>query len=164
MAMKRFNSQGMLLFPNPIRKSTFSRTKQMLLITECYCPNGHNLINDRAIFDGHPGIMLRIRRQGKEGLVALSPVYGFKSRISMDQPLYTDETWEVFCPQCDAALPSYSKCTCEGDMIALFLDRKADFSNCILICNRIDCFNSSIRYQDELIYYPGVDELVWATE
>jgi hypothetical protein len=158
--MKRFNTQGMLLFPNPIRKSRISKSKQMLLITECYCPNGHNLVSQRAIFDGHKGIMLRIRREGKEGLVALSPAYGYKSRISLDQPLYTDEVWEVFCPTCDARLPTFSRCACQGDLFVLFLDRKADFSNCILICNRIDCFNAEIKVHDELLHYSGVDNLV----
>lgn len=158
--MKRFNAQGMLLIPNPIRKSRVSRSRQMLLVTECYCPNGHNLVSNWAVFEGHGGILLRIRREGKEGLVALSPVYGYRSRISLDQPLTTGEVWEVFCPHCDVKLPAFSRCSCEGDLFTLFLDREANFSNCILICNRIDCFNSEIKVHDELLHYPGVDDLV----
>ena len=158
--MKRFNAQGMLLFPNPIRKSRLRKPRRLLLISECYCHNGHNLISDRAIFDGHKGIMLKIKHNDRQGLVALSPVYGYKTRVSLDLPLYTDEVYAVFCPTCNEKLPSFSRCSCEADLFALFLDRNADFSNCILICNRIDCFNSEIKYRDEILHYTGVDHLV----
>jgi len=159
--MKRFNTQGMLVFPNPIRKSKLSKSRQLLLISECYCHNGHDLVSNRAIFDGHKGILLKIRREGKEGLVALSPVYGYRTRISLDLPLFTDEIWEVYCPHCNEKLPTFSTCHCEGELFVLFLDKKADYSNCILICNRIDCFNSEIKYNDEIIHYSGVDSLGW---
>lgn len=158
--MKRFNAQGMQLFPNTIRKSKVGKSRQMLLINECYCHNGHDMITDRAIFDGHKGIMLKVKHGKKEGIVALSPVYGFRTRMSLDLQLYTDEVWEAYCPICDEQLPNVSKCHCEGDLFAMFLDDKADYSNSILLCNRIDCFNSEIKYNDELIFYSWIDRLI----
>lgn len=125
------------------------------MVNECYCQNGHNLVSERAIFDGHKGILLKIQQGAREGLVALSPVYGFRSRFSLDLPLYTDELWEVKCPTCNENLPKFSRCSCEGDLVTMFLDKNADYSNCIIVCNRIDCFNSGIKYNNEIIYYSG---------
>jgi hypothetical protein len=49
----------------------------------------------------------------------------------------------------------YSSCYCKGDLTELFLDKKTDYFNCISICNHIDCYNSQIKYNNEIIYYPG---------
>jgi len=104
--------------------------------------------------------MLKVKREGEEGLVALSPLYGYKSRVSLDLKFYTDEIWEAFCPTCNSKLLNFSKCACEGDLFALFLDKKADFANCILLCNRIDCFNAEIKFNNEILHYSGVETII----
>ena len=158
--MKLFNTKGMMLFPNPIKKEEICKQKNLLLVKECYCHNGHNLISDQAIFNGFSGILLKVKRKGVSGLVALSPVYGYKSRVSLNLLLKQNEIWEICCPDCNEALPVFSSCSCKGDIVALFLDKNADFSNSILICNRIDCFNAQIKFNDEIIHFSGVDEFI----
>jgi len=154
--MKRFDIKGMMVFPNPITKTKLLKEKELLVVKECFCQKGHNLISDRAIFDGFPGIMLRLKKGKNSGLVALNPIYGYKSRISLDINLKRDETWKICCPVCNEPLPVYSSCNhCEGDLTALFLDKKGDFFNCILVCNRIGCLNAEIKFNNEIIYYPG---------
>ena len=44
--------------------------------------------------------------------------------------------------------------------VALLLNKNADFSNSILICNRIDCVNALIKFNDEIIHFSGVGEFV----
>ena len=157
--MKRFDSKGMLVIPNPVSSESICKQKQLLLVSECYCQNGHNLISNSAIFNGFKGIVIKVRRREKEGLVALSPVYGYKSRVSLNVDLFEDEIWEICCPQCGVSLPVYSECACGGNMIALFTDKKASFSNCIGICNRIDCYNAGIQHSNELLTMSMIQEM-----
>ena len=153
--MKRFDIKGMMVFPNPIGKTKLLKEKELLVVKECFCHNGHDLVSDRAVFDGLSGIVLKLKKGKRSGLVALNPVYGYKSRISIDVHLKKDETWKICCPVCNEPLPVFSSCNCEGELTALFLDKKADFFNCILVCNRIGCHNAQIKYNNEIIYYPG---------
>lgn len=149
--MKRFDSKGMLVIPNPVSSESICKQKQLLLVKECYCQNGHNLISNSAIFNGFKGIVIKVRRGNQEGLVALSPVYGYKSRVSLNVDLFDDQVWEICCPQCGVTLPTYSDCACGGKMIAIFTDQTANFANCIGICNRIGCYNAGIQHSNELL-------------
>jgi len=141
----------MLIIPNPVSSESICKNKNLILVNECYCQNGHNLISNSAIFNGFKGIVIKVKRNKAEGLVALSPVYGYKSRVSLNVNLFEDDIWEICCPQCDVGLPVYSECSCGGKMIALFTDTSADFSNCIGICNRIGCFNAGILHSNEML-------------
>jgi hypothetical protein len=159
--MNRFDQNGMMIFPNPEKIKKVGKLEHILVIGQCFCPNGHNLISDQAVFDGFSGIILQVRKSGQEGRVALNPVYGLKHRISIGIQLSRDELLEVFCPICGAALPVYSSCSCGGDLITLFLDEKPDFTNSILICNRVDCPNAQIRLHNEMVHYDGMGHVIF---
>jgi hypothetical protein len=45
----------------------------------------------------------------------------------------------------------HSTCSCGSDIVALFLEPKADFANCLGICRRIDCFNAKTIAGGELL-------------
>ena len=154
--MKRFDHRGMMIFPSQQKKDKSAPAAELLVINQCYCPNGHNLVSDRADFDGFKGIVLKVRKPGSEGLVALNPVYGLKHRIAIDIMLKKDELLEILCPECGSALPVYSACSCGGSLVALFLDEKPVFTNSVLICNRVDCHNARIRLHDEWMHYDGI--------
>lgn len=158
--MKLFNKKGMMLFPNPIKKEEICKEENLLIVKKCYCQNGHNLISDQAIFNGFNGLLMMLKRKGVSGMVALSPVYGNKSRVSFGLVLKQNEVWEICCSECNEALPVFASCDCGGDKISLFLDKNADFANCILLCNRIDCYNAVIQFNDEMVYYSGVEALI----
>lgn len=145
-----------MLFPNPMRREKICKSEKIIVVQNCYCHNGHNMISDRAVFNGFPGIIFKVKKEDTTGLVALSPVYGYKSRVSLDVDLQENEVWEVLCPVCSEPLMKYSDCSCDGDMIALFLDKQADFSNCIAVCNRIGCLNAGITYADDIIASAGL--------
>jgi hypothetical protein len=157
--MKRFDSKGMLVIPNPIKAESICKHDKVIVVKECYCQEGHNLISDKAIFNGFNGIILKVVREDQEGLVALSPVYGYKSRVAMNVELKEGEIWTVLCPICNKPMPAYDQCDCGGDLICLFLDKKANYSNCICICNRIDCFNAGIKYGEDLLNSKSLDAL-----
>jgi hypothetical protein len=158
--MNLFDKKGMRVFPNQIKKSELCKNKNMLVVGECYCHNGHNLISDKAVFNGFDAIMIKVKRNKKVGFVALDPAYGYKSRVSLNVHLKDQEIWEICCPECNEALPVFSKCECEGSLVSMFLDKKADFSNSILVCNRINCFNAEIRFNNKLLHYSGLDTFI----
>ena len=148
--MSIFDKEGMMVFPNPIKKE-IKESKNVLVVKECFCPNGHSLINSRASFSGFSGVMLKVKSKKLKGHVALSPIYGDKRKISLDIDLQTGELLELSCPTCNSQLPVYSKCSCGGDLVALFLSDKVDYSSCIGICNRVNCFNAEIKSNSELM-------------
>ena len=127
--MRLFNNKGMMLFPNPMKKSELHQSKSLLVIKKCYCPRGHNLVSNKAMFDTFKGILLKAHRGSQAGQLALSPVYGHKSRITLDLEVHSGEVWEISCPTCEEKLPVFSNCSCGGNLIALFLKPDANFSD-----------------------------------
>ena len=65
--------------------------KEMIVIRDCYCPNGHNLVTNRARFGDHDGIIIGVGDPDKMGYIALSPLYGDKSRVCFDYDLQEGE-------------------------------------------------------------------------
>lgn len=147
--MKRFDSKGMLIIPNPMKAENICKKDKVIVIKQCYCQDGHSLISEKAIFNGFHGIIIKVVREHQEGLVALSPVYGYKSRVAMNVDLIDGDIWTILCPVCNKPIPAYDRCECGGDLICLFLDKKASYSHCICLCNRIGCFNAGIRYGED---------------
>ncbi|HOW26044.1 MAG TPA: hypothetical protein PK711_10280 [Bacteroidales bacterium] len=159
--MALYNKKGMLFIPTPERTKAFSKVSSLLVISQCYCPEGHNLVSSRAIFDGYEGILLKVRKGDQTGLVALSPVYGVKSRISYDIDLKKGDILQILCPVCEKPFPLYHPCSCGGHLVTIFMDEKINYSNCILICNRVDCFNAELRFHDELVHYDSTDQIMF---
>ncbi|MBN1250852.1 MAG: hypothetical protein JXR51_07045 [Bacteroidales bacterium] len=151
--MKNFDKNGMLIIPTPKEIKSECESEEILVVKECYCQNGHQLINKRVCFNDLPGILLKVKKLNyKEGFIALSPVYNHKHRISIDIDLIKGESLQLYCPECSIELPIYSNCTCcDGKLIAVFLDKTANFNNCITIGNTVGCKNSSIIANKEIL-------------
>ena len=148
--MNRFNRKGMLIIPSPHEKTT-EKPPEKILVKECFCHNGHQLISKRVMFDCYEGIFLKAKNKGKEGFIGLNPIYGEKCRISLDLELVSGEVYQLICPVCNENLPVFSTCSCGAKIIALFLNNKADFSDCIGICSRVNCNNSAVQSRGELL-------------
>jgi len=152
--MKRFDKNGMLIIPTPAEVKNVQESDELLIVNECYCPNGHMLVSPNACFNDIPGIFLKIiNSKDKVGFIALSPIYGQKQRISLNVELVKGEKVRVFCPQCDVELPVFADCTsCKsGKLIALFLDKKASFKNCLAVCNIIGCSSATINSGEDIL-------------
>lgn len=146
--MLKYNPDGSIQYPNAGRCNNPAVEKK--IIQKCYCPEGHMLINTRVKFGENAGILVKVRKGEKEGLIAISPVCGNKSRISIDVDLVNDEIWQFHCPECDKVLAAFSNCCCGATLIALFLKENGDFSDFIGICNRVGCNNAIIIESNEL--------------
>ncbi len=156
--MKIFDKKGMMIIPAPLKKE-FKESEKILVVKECYCPNGHNLVNNRAVFTGYNGILLKGVKGENEGVVGLSPFFGDKSRIVMDIDLHEGDIPGLYCTICGTSLPSYANCDCGGQMITLFTSKELTFNDCIGICNRVGCVNSTIKNENELLTYAMINTL-----
>lgn len=159
--MAMFNLKGMMIFPTPEKIRETGKMKELIVIQQCYCPNGHNLVSNQAIFDNFEGIVLKTKSKNGEGHVALSPVFGIKQRISIGINLIKDELLEISCPECNVTLPVYSACSCGGSLITLFLDQQNDFTNSVLICNKVGCQNAQIRAHNEVANYDDSGNVIF---
>ncbi len=148
--MRKYKNDGKLKIPKR-RKSAKKSEEDIEIIEECFCHNGHNLISNRVKFNECNGIYLKIKDKEKQGYVGISPICGCKMRISIDVDLTEGETFEFFCPECDEKLLVYSPCpSCEGEMITLFLNKEADYTHCLGICNSVGCPQAEVRMGDEI--------------
>ncbi len=149
--MSLFNRKGMLKFPKPKYRSTLRNISTPYIIKECFCPNGHNLINDDVIFNNSKGILVEVSRFNERGTLSLSPFYGCKNKISNGISLKINELYDIKCPTCQVLLPTFNNCHCGGKIVSLFMNREGSFTSFVGVCNRIGCPESNIKLDDELI-------------
>jgi len=156
--MERFDKKGMMIIPNPAQGEEVASKDKSLLVVELYCPNGHNLVSPRADFNGHHGILVAVQCGGARGLLAISPVFGERSRISIDIDLPNGSPVKYFCPECSVELPAHSPCLkCDGgNLIAFFRTPTPDFNSCVGICNVAGCPNACIVDSGELLSFQSL--------
>lgn len=134
----------MIEYPNKIRKEQICTSDNIQVITDCYCPNGHSLVNSQANFSGFAGIVLKIETQADWGTIAISPISHDKRSILLGTNCEKGDSIGFFCPHCDIKIPVYTKCYCGGDIVALFLDQETNFCDCIGFCDNYGCNNAEI--------------------
>lgn len=70
----------------------------VVIVTQAYGPTGENLVGISDVtFDGHPAVTLKLRANGKEGLIHLSPIHG-DSRKQGFTDIAPGTKCELFCP------------------------------------------------------------------
>ncbi|MGQ8336787.1 hypothetical protein ACUNWD_09570 [Sunxiuqinia sp. A32] len=155
--MNRFTNQGKIHFPkNKIFRLARRPKKQksQVVLKECFCPNGHSLIDENMHFCEHPGIKVKVKRNGNdEGFLALSPKFGDYSKITIDIKLKNGDLLEMFCPECNAKLPVYSSCyVCDNQMLTLFTSSEKSYSHCLGVCQKVGCHNSKMVESKRMLY------------
>ena len=114
------------------------------VVTNCYCHNGHNLLDPAHRFDDFAGLTVQLRTENQAGLLSLSPIIGDLDRTFIDFNGIEGELVEINCPTCAEPLPDYDKCSCGAYLVAMFTTPDNNFANCIGICPRIGCLHSKI--------------------
>ena len=72
---------------------------------------------------------LKAKNKKCNGYIGLSPIWGDKSRMSIDIDFCDGELINLFCTECEVPLSKFSKCDCGGDMVVFFLDKEAITQN-----------------------------------
>jgi hypothetical protein len=127
------------------------------IITECYCLNGHTVLTDKALFQGHPGLTLKLKNKTNEGLLVISPVIGDRDRTFIEFEKIPGEVVDICCPTCAEPFPVYNVCPCGAHLVALFTSQNVNFSKCIGICQRLGCLHSELLSERDLRLYNRQD-------
>ncbi len=114
------------------------------LVSQCYCPNGHNILSAQHLYAGAPGILLKLKTEQRQGLLSLSPIIGDTERTFHGFAQQVGDIVEICCPTCEQPFPIYNVCRCEAHLIALFTSASKDYAACIGICQRLGCLNAEI--------------------
>ncbi|PLY00027.1 MAG: hypothetical protein C0623_08120 [Desulfuromonas sp.] len=136
--------------PNSATSELQKQGSEPIILKQCLCADGHNLISGQATFSGHPGITLKLHNDRQEGLLSLSPIIGDKDRSFFGNDWMEGEIVKIGCPTCSEPLPVYNECFCGADLVAMFTTSKSDFANCIGICQRIGCTHAEIISNHDL--------------
>jgi hypothetical protein len=143
--MERFAKNGQQIYPeNKFKQSDHKKTMPNI-VTEAYCPNGCNLIDNNHIINEYPGIKLKFTRPGVEGEFVISAIEGDLDKIILSGTLKDGVKDELYCPHCNAMLKKLVNCNCQTDanMVVIGLTPKLDFNNAITFCNVTGCDNNT---------------------
>lgn len=115
-----------------------------IIVTQAFCPNGHDLVAyEGPTFDGFPGISIKVRGHGHEGVIALSPMHG-DGRKQGTEGFDHGRRYDLLCPVCDTPLPKFARCDCgEGRLHAIDLVASGD-GEIIAICDVAGCRRSRV--------------------
>ena len=141
------------------RVITQADRKENLVVKECYCPKGHSILSELAVFGGHPGLTLQLRTASQTGLLSLSPIIGDRDRSFVNFTEIVGEVVEICCPKCSVPFPIYNECSCGAHLVALFTSPQNSFAKCIGICQRLGCLHSELLTERDLRLYSRQEAL-----
>ncbi|MBN2803766.1 MAG: hypothetical protein JXR91_11775 [Deltaproteobacteria bacterium] len=151
MAKKDIVKNKVKISVPPPPDSTIKQIDDVFIVmTEAYCPNGHNLISDdNEEFDEYPGIKVYLKGEKKEGPVYLSPFQGDGTKKGT-QDWNAGEKLKFFCPECNEALPIMAHCSCldnkgeHGDIVKIFTSDDLAEKSVLSLCNVWGCRKSKV--------------------
>ncbi len=124
----------------------------IVIVNQAYGPDGEKLIGvSNVTFDGFPAITLKLRADGQEGLVHLSPIHGDRRKDG-----FTDIAPGT---KCELMTPSGQPLTKIGDVLeggdaeyyAIYLSPKLDRGPAIYISDVWGHYHSRVVDNNELI-------------
>jgi len=152
--MERFGKDGKLIVPLYQRKKGTKRTDEMrYAVTEAYCPNGCNIIDEEHKINGLSGLRLKYKRPGMEGELVLSAIQGDFDKVLLSSELEDGVKDELYCPYCGVMfkkLVSYS-CKADADMVVIGLTPELDYNNAISFCNMRGCRNGTTIHSGDVL-------------
>lgn len=111
-----------------------------VVITQVFCPNGHNLVGRSAEqFDGFPGISLWVETGNQAGEVVVSPVHGDHSKRGVT--FEDGAKLSIRCPECQVEMEELTRCRCSdhGRLRKLYLTPKLTDAHIIAVCDIWGC-------------------------
>lgn len=124
-----------------------------IIVTQAFGPTGENLVGISDVtFDGYPAVTLRVRANGQEGLVHLSPFHGDRRKAGfVDIPVGTK--CELFCPVSGKPLDRVGKVdeSSNAEFYALYLTPRLSDGEMVMLSDVWGDYNSRIIDNFELI-------------
>lgn len=154
--MSKYSKNGRLLIPLSQRatiKSEKKESKVKYVITNAYCPNGCNIMDNDYLINGYPGLRIKFKRPGIEGEFIISAIEGDFEKYILSGELKNGVKDDLFCPHCNIMFEKLVNCGCQSDsdMIVIGLTPELDFNNAITFCNVTGCENGSFVESGKII-------------
>jgi hypothetical protein len=131
------------------------KEETIIVVTQAFGPKGDNLVGISDVtFDDYPAVTLKIRADGREGLVHLSPVHGDPRKKGFTE-IAPGTRVQIFCPVSGEPLPKVGEVE-DGSgagYYALFLTPKLDEGAMVMISDVWGHYHSRIVDDLELISY-----------
>lgn len=155
MVEKKSGGSVKLRRPVPAKTGSIeARDGVVIVITQAFCPNGHNLVRgEDAHFDGYPGITLFVECGGWSGEISLSPIHGDHARVGIPRSIPNGTRCVVRCPECEVELPRLATCGCEngGELLGIYLRPDLSEGDMVGICNILGCYRSRVMDKWEIL-------------
>jgi hypothetical protein len=104
-------------------------------LQEAYCHNGHDLISTDVLIYGESTIKLLAKNNEVKTYIYISTKEN-DNTIKADKIIKEGSILELLCPICEEELDNIAPCLDgKGKYLAIYLDKKRNFSNSIGICN-----------------------------
>jgi hypothetical protein len=153
--MNKFSKDGRLLIPFAERKAVNKKAEDKIryIITNAYCPNGCNITDTNYKINGFPGLRIKFKRPGMEGVFIISAIEGDFDKIMISGELNEGKKDDLFCPHCGVMFKKLVNCNCQtdADMIVIGLTPDLDFNDAIAFCNVTGCTNGSFIHSGDVI-------------
>ena len=153
--MERFTKNGKFIIPQVQRKKKTDENIQRYIVTEAYCPNGCNIIDEQHKINGAAGLRIKYKRPGMEGEFVISAIEGDFDKIMLSGKLEDGVKDELYCPHCGVMFKKLVNCSChtDADMVIIGLTPKLDFNNAISFCNVTGCRNGTTIKSGDVILH-----------
>ena len=126
----------------------------LVVLTQAYSHRGHPLISDdNPTFGGFPGVHLKVRANGTDHDVYLSPIHGHHARVGGDDIPDGTRT-QVLCPVSGEELPEYEGShtpSCPGRLRTLYLTPKLTSAHVAVLCEMWGCQSSRVVDEFEIL-------------
>ncbi len=152
--MDRFTEDGRWIIPiNEFPEPNKPEDDVRFLITEAYCPNGCNIMDEDHKIGGKPGLRIKYSRPGMEGEFVLSAIEGDFNKIMLSGELEHGVRDDLFCPHCGVKFATLVNCNCHtgANLILIGLTPKLDINNAITFCDVTGCGNGSFILSGEVL-------------
>jgi hypothetical protein len=149
--MQRFRRDGREIVP--IGKRSGNVEKVRFVVEHAYCPKGCSIMDIENKINEYPGLRIKFKRPGVEGILVLSAIEGDFEKILVSGELEEGVKDELYCPHCDTPFKKLVSCHCqeEADLVVIGLTPELDFNNAITFCNVTGCDNGTTMSSGEVL-------------
>ncbi len=126
----------------------------LVVLTQAYSHRGHPLIADEnPRFGGYPGVKLKVRAEGEDHDVYLSPIHGHHDKVG-GEDIPDGTRCKVMCPGSGEELPEYEgnhTPSCPGRMRVLYLTPDLSSAHVAVLCEMWGCQSSRVVDEFEIL-------------
>lgn len=124
----------------------------IIVVNQAYGPKGDPIVGVGDVtFDGFPAVTVRVRADGRDELVHLSPIHGDRRKQGMEG-LAEGTKCELLCPVSGEPLEKVGKIgNSEAEYCALYLTPKLDEGSMIYVSDTWGHHDSRIVDDNEMI-------------